>query len=185
MQDIYRLGKELYSVYTGPANLRFFPIMAGITLPDPDYEIRRSSGECYVFEYVLSGRGTVQQDEKTVLVKGGDVYLLHPGHFHHYFPDPKDPWEKIHISDAAKLAHRASLMSTAPWCVIFFRTTACRKCLPSRDLENPTTFSRSCAPSGPIPWVARLRWNFCSTVSCSLSPPFWAKTGRAAACLCP
>ena len=90
MQDIYRLGKELYSVYTGPANLRFFPIMAGITLPDPDYEIRRSSGECYVFEYVLSGRGTVQQDEKTVLVKGGDVYLLHPGHFHHYFPDPKD-----------------------------------------------------------------------------------------------
>ena len=95
MQDIYRLGKERYAVYTGPSSLRFFPIMAGITLPDPDYEIRRSSGECYVFEYVLSGRGTVQQDEKTVPVKGGDVYLLHPGHFHHYFPDPKDPWEKI------------------------------------------------------------------------------------------
>lgn len=95
MQDIYRLGEERYAIYTGPSNPRFSPIMAGITLPDPGYEIRRRKSECYVFEYVLSGRGTVQQDEKSAPVRGGDVYLLHPGRFHHYYPDPQDPWEKI------------------------------------------------------------------------------------------
>lgn len=95
MQDIYRLGKERYAIYTGPASPRFSPIMAGVTLPDPGYEIRRQRGECYVFEYVLRGRGTVRQGEKTAPVRGGDVYLLHPGRFHHYYPDPADPWEKI------------------------------------------------------------------------------------------
>ena len=92
MQDIYRLGKERYAIYTGPSNPRFSPIMAGITLPDPGYEIRRRKSECYVFEYVLSGRGTGPQDGKNAPVRGGDVYLLHPGRFPPHFPGPPGPW---------------------------------------------------------------------------------------------
>ena len=94
-QEIIRLGKEQYAIYTGQSSPNFTPILAGITLPDPSYEIRRFPANCYVFEYVLSGKGSVIQNEDRVTVQQGDAYILRAGQLHHYFADPKDPWEKI------------------------------------------------------------------------------------------
>lgn len=90
--------KEKCAIYTGQKSSYFTPILAGITYPDLDYEIYRSKGDCYVFEYVLSGSGHVHQDRESVTVTAGDAYILHPGRCHHYYADGKDPWTKIWLN---------------------------------------------------------------------------------------
>lgn len=91
----YSLGRETYAIYTGQSTPAFAPSMAGITYPDPSYEIERPYGEFYVFEYVISGRGHICQAENAFEAEPGDAYLLRAGEYHHYYADKKDPWEKI------------------------------------------------------------------------------------------
>lgn len=86
---------EKYAVYTGQSYASFAPSLAGITYPDPLYEIYRTQGDFYVFEYVLSGVGHVRQDREKVTVTAGDAYILQPGRCHHYYADRKEPWTKI------------------------------------------------------------------------------------------
>lgn len=95
-QPILRQGRgEEYAVYTGQVSASFAPSLAGITYPDPLYEIYRPQGDCYVFEYVLSGTGHVRQDGESVTVSAGDAYILQPGRCHHYYSDGEDPWTKV------------------------------------------------------------------------------------------
>lgn len=42
--------------------------------------------------YVLEGQGTVTENEKTVRVKKGDVFILHAKNYHDYISDTDDPW---------------------------------------------------------------------------------------------
>ena len=46
-------------------------------------------------EYVISGMGTITENDTTFTVKAGDVFLLHPGEYHDYYPDPDAPWQKL------------------------------------------------------------------------------------------
>lgn len=94
-QERFSFGKERYAIYTGQTTVRFAPMMAGITYPDPSYEIRRPHGDCYVFEYVLGGRGYVCKKDQQLMMERGDAYILHAGEYHHYFSDKKEPWKKI------------------------------------------------------------------------------------------
>ena len=48
-------------------------------------------------EYVLEGKGTVTENDKTFQVKAGDVFILHARNYHDYYPDPEDPWRKIWV----------------------------------------------------------------------------------------
>lgn len=86
---------EEYAIYTGQVSSYFAPSLAGITYPDPSYEIFRLRGDFYVFEYVLSGIGQVFQGEEHIAVTAGDAYILQPGKSHHYYADPNEPWTKI------------------------------------------------------------------------------------------
>ncbi len=43
-QPTIHLGREEYAIYTGQVSSSFAPILAGITYPDPGYEIYRSGG---------------------------------------------------------------------------------------------------------------------------------------------
>ncbi len=86
---------EEYAIYTGQVSSYFAPSLAGITYPNPSYEICRQRGDYYVFEYVLSGIGQVFQGKEHVTVTAGDAYILQPGKSHHYYADPKEPWTKI------------------------------------------------------------------------------------------
>ena len=85
-QPVFRQGRgEEYAVYTGQVSASFAPGLAGITYPDPLYEIYRPRGDHYVFEYVISGTGHVRQDGESVTVAAGDAYILQPGRCHHYY----------------------------------------------------------------------------------------------------
>ncbi len=48
-------------------------------------------------EYVISGKGTVTENDKTFSVKAGDVFILHADQYHDYYSDINDPWLKIWV----------------------------------------------------------------------------------------
>lgn len=96
-------ASEEFAIYTGETSPRFSPLLAGITWPNPSYEIKRLKGECYVFEYVLDGRGYVEQGETLLAMEKGDAYILRQGEYHRYFSDRKNPWKKIWFNVSGSL----------------------------------------------------------------------------------
>lgn len=80
---------------TMESSLPFGVEMAGISYCDETYHVFRRHASIAVFEYILSGTGTVCEDQQTCHPAAGDVYILHPNCRHEYFADPDDPWTKI------------------------------------------------------------------------------------------
>lgn len=99
------VGEEKYAVYTGTSLPAFIPLMAGITLPDPNYMIYRNDADIFVFEYVLDGKGYICQDEEETEVCAGDVYILQAGKNHYYYADKETPWTKIWLNVRGSLVH--------------------------------------------------------------------------------
>ncbi len=102
-QEITRTQIEKYTVYTGPTAESFSPTMAGITYPDPAYEILVYRRPLCVFEYVLSGRGHIERNGSILTVNAGDAYILTAGTYHHYYSDKVDPWTKIWFNVSGSL----------------------------------------------------------------------------------
>ena len=102
-QEITRTQIEKYTVYTGPTAESFSPTMAGITYPDPAYEILVYRRPLCVFEYVLSGRGHIERNGSILTVNAGDAYILTAGTYHHYYSDKVDPWTKIWFNASGSL----------------------------------------------------------------------------------
>ena len=102
-QEITRTQIEKYTVYTGPTAESFSPIMAGITYPDPAYEILVYRRPLCVFEYVLSGCGHIERNGSILTVNAGDAYILTAGTYHHYYSDKVDPWTKIWFNVSGSL----------------------------------------------------------------------------------
>lgn len=102
-------GKEKFAFYTGQASPTFTPMLAGITNPDPSYEIRRSRSTYYVFECVLSGKGHMHCGDREYLMEAGDAYILCPGEYQHYYSDKREPWKKIWFNvDGSLVRHMLS-----------------------------------------------------------------------------
>lgn len=78
-----------------PANCPFYMEMTGISYCDGSYSITRKNSSIYVFEYILSGRGTVKSNSSEFTAVEGDMYILHRQNDHFYYSDSKDPWVKI------------------------------------------------------------------------------------------
>lgn len=97
------IGKEKCVVYTGVSMPAFIPIVAGVTLPDPDYMIYRNNADIYVFEYVLEGKGYICRGREETEVHGGDAYILRPGETHYYYSDPEIPWTKVWLNARGSL----------------------------------------------------------------------------------
>ncbi|MBO5222574.1 MAG: AraC family transcriptional regulator [Clostridia bacterium] len=77
----------------------------GVTVPviPRSMHIQRLIGPGSI-EYVISGRGTVTENNITFEVGAGDVFLLHEGNYHDYYPDPDDPWTKIWVQTSGPAA---------------------------------------------------------------------------------
>ncbi len=94
---------EYMVTIVGETNKVFSPYFIGISYPNPKYENRRSSCPGYILEYIISGKGTVTEEDQTVYPQAGDVYILHHGKRHHYYSNPADPWEKIWVNISGTL----------------------------------------------------------------------------------
>lgn len=55
----YSVSEEIYK-YVGTTDTSMLHALAGISEPDPIYEIRRPNSDTYSIEYVYSGEGTIQ-----------------------------------------------------------------------------------------------------------------------------
>lgn len=69
--------------------------MCGTSFCDGSYHIYRESSKVYVMEYVISGRGTVEENGRSSIAAAGDVYFLRRGRRHCYHSDAKEPWVKM------------------------------------------------------------------------------------------
>ena len=79
-----------------------YPVMAGITPPDPSYFVQRYVDGAYpylfVLEYVTSGKGYIEYNNKKYTVKAGDFYMFNRYTAPYYYPDPKEPFSKMWVN---------------------------------------------------------------------------------------
>jgi len=91
------IGEVFY--YTSSTPNDFLEIcQCGITPPTDKYQIFRSHPSLYVLEYVISGKGWIDDGGELKCVRAGDFYFLRKGGFHHYYSDKEEPYEKIWIN---------------------------------------------------------------------------------------
>lgn len=69
--------------------------LAGISWCDGSYRIRRSVSPMYVMEYVVKGRGYLDNGSEMFYPEAGDIYIVHENTPHEYGSSAEDPWEKI------------------------------------------------------------------------------------------
>lgn len=75
---------------------------AGITYPNPNYRIIHNISheytyDYYIFEYIVSGKGYIEIENKKILVQAGDFFFLNRLSKHIYYSDPDEPYEKLFI----------------------------------------------------------------------------------------
>ena len=90
--------KGIYFSYI--ANIRDFPLIPIVV----GYErCRKSKGKivsdktCYIFHYVISGKGSVTLNGKTYELQKGSLFVLSPHSNAVYAPQKEDPWSYIWI----------------------------------------------------------------------------------------
>ena len=70
----------------------------GITFPTANYKISRKNSNYFVFEYVLSGKGTLIAGDEHYSLSAGCAYLLPEGSTHKYYSNKSDPLFKYWIN---------------------------------------------------------------------------------------
>lgn len=96
-RKINNFNEEIFHYMPLNPKSPFVHCTAGITYPDPDYEIIRQSSPAFSLEYVYEGEGVIQQDHDIKKVSAGDFFMLQNGKYHHYYASPKNPWKKIWV----------------------------------------------------------------------------------------
>lgn len=95
------VDKEIATHFVIEKNKQDLPIIIecfGITNEDKNYEIYRDHQDRYVIEYVISGEGVVESDNRIFNVKAGDVYILEANTKQHYYADKKNPFKKYWVN---------------------------------------------------------------------------------------
>ncbi len=54
--------------------------------------------QCYAFEYINRGEGTLICNDKVYHLEKGDLFILPKGSNYQYFPDIKRPWSRLRFS---------------------------------------------------------------------------------------
>ncbi|MEE1014131.1 MAG: helix-turn-helix domain-containing protein [Clostridia bacterium] len=55
-------------------------------------------------EYVIAGKGYIEDKDKTITVNAGDCFILPQNKIHHYYADKKQPWGKIWLNFSGSLS---------------------------------------------------------------------------------
>ena len=97
--------KSVWLTATPPATalaLPFYITEAGHFYAEPDYKVSRESHDSYLFMYTLSGCGTVQSDNISVMLPVGSAVII-DCHKNHSYAVCADGWEFLwmHIKGSA------------------------------------------------------------------------------------
>lgn len=104
----------------------FHIVSAGITYPQPNYNVVRSRqmGEIYenlyVIEYVESGKGYIEAEGKRCQVKSGDLYIICRKTNHCYYADKDDPFKKKWLNASGQFLNAMvpKIIGDVPFAVI-------------------------------------------------------------------
>ena len=58
---------------------------------------QRDRGRAWVIEHVIAGAGYLEHGDQQYQAGPGDTYVFSPKHTYYYYPEDRDPWEKIFI----------------------------------------------------------------------------------------
>lgn len=94
--EVYNFNEIFYDCF-GSTDSPIMQISSGITYPDKTYEIERFRSPAYSIEYIYSGDGVVQHNNKMFTATAGDIIISHATAYHHYYSNKKNPWKKIWI----------------------------------------------------------------------------------------
>ena len=70
----------------------------GITYPNSKYRIEREDSNLFIFEYVISGKGYLEFEDRIIPLEEGDLYVIEPHVPHADYSDKKNPYTKIWIN---------------------------------------------------------------------------------------
>ena len=70
------IDNELIFGHFFDPSMPIFHVMAGITFPDPNYEMQRFDEPNYTFEYIIDGQCAVQIDDNIFTAETGDVIIF-------------------------------------------------------------------------------------------------------------
>ena len=105
-------------VYVGSRDTSdaFSCLLAGVTCPNPDYRMVRMPSREYVFEYVMEGRGWIEDKGGRVPVSAGTFYLIRKGAEVSYGAEPDAPYEKIWLNaDGTLLSRLCDMFAVGPY----------------------------------------------------------------------
>lgn len=71
---------------------------AGYVQARPVDFYRRKNYEWCTLEYVMEGEGFLEINDHSYQPKYGDIYILHKGSDHEYYPNKNRPWKKFYMN---------------------------------------------------------------------------------------
>lgn len=70
----------------------------GITFPDKNYSIKRTSSNYFIIEYIVDGIGHLKTKSHQYVLTKGNAILLKPHSSHYYYSDANNPYKKYWIN---------------------------------------------------------------------------------------
>ena len=71
--------------------------MSGITDKNPYFYNSQTKSKYYIFEFLLSGQGTINIDNKTYFLKKNDFYIVPANSNYEYFTEVDDPYQRYWV----------------------------------------------------------------------------------------
>lgn len=69
----------------------------GHSICGSDYYVSRNVTSYYTIEYIISGKGYVEENDIISHPCAGDTHIFHPSLSQVFYADPSEPWEKVWI----------------------------------------------------------------------------------------
>lgn len=75
----------------------FWINQCGHTYCGKGYGCTRGVTSFYTIEYIIKGKGYIQENDTICHPQAGDTHIFHSGSIQTYHSDPDDPWEKLWV----------------------------------------------------------------------------------------
>ena len=98
------MEKGLRRIFVPDNHYPFSLHMCGTSYCEPNYKIARGITSYYTIEYIISGKGYVEENETVCHPKAGDTHIFHSGSTQLFYTDPDDPWVKVWVIFAGPFA---------------------------------------------------------------------------------
>lgn len=103
-RDVNHYGDEHFVYRKAPrADAPFCVELAGETFPNKSYHISIWPSDAYVYEYIISGKGTLDLGGTEYPIKAGDFCMFSDHKRCEYYADPADPYHKIWVNCRGEL----------------------------------------------------------------------------------